>query len=343
MKTASERDQLRGPLLRSVSRSFYLSLRILPKQLRDPLSLAYLLARATDTIADTPEPPTNLRAEALRHLATAIQGTTPEETAARLRDSFAPLQRDEAERSLIQRLPALLDWLDEIEAGDRAEVRSVLEKITRGQALDLVRFGESSPRRVRPMADTSMNIKALSTAAELHEYTYLVAGCVGEFWTRVCFAHLANFSGRPEAEMLQLGVKYGQGLQLINILRDAGTDLRHGRCYFPADRLHSLGIAPEEILLEPAHATPIIQEWREKAERGIEAGIDYACAIRNRRIRFATALPALIGARTLALLRDAGTEVFDLRVKVPRSEVRKLILATALASPRSLRATFQKL
>lgn len=331
MKTSSHRNHLRGPVLRSVSRSFYLSLRILPRPLRDPLSLAYLLARATDTIADTPEPPAELRAEALRDLVLAIEGTMSGEKAARLRDSFARLQRDEAERSLIQHLPDLLEWLDELEAGDRAEVRRVLEKITRGQTLDFERFGGGDA------------IRALPTAAELDEYTYLVAGCVGEFWTRICFAHVPNFSERPEAKMRELGVQYGQGLQLINILRDAGTDLRHGRCYFPADELRALGIGPGEILREPGRVVPLVQKWREKAEQGVAAGIDYACAIRNRRIRFATALPALIGARTLALLRDVGAEVFDLRVKVPRSEVRTIILSSALASPRSLRRTYEKL
>jgi phytoene/squalene synthetase len=37
----------------SVSRSFYLTIRFLPRPLREPVGLAYLLARATDTIADT--------------------------------------------------------------------------------------------------------------------------------------------------------------------------------------------------------------------------------------------------------------------------------------------------
>lgn len=331
MKTSSDLNRLRGPILRSVSRSFYLSLRILPKPLRDPLSLAYLLARATDAIADTPEPPVSFRAETLRDLAAAIQGIATGETAARVRDSFAPLQSDEAERALIQHLPALLEWLEELETADRAEVRSVLEKITRGQTLDLERFGAGGATR------------ALSTVAELEEYTYLVAGCVGEFWTRICFAHVKNFSERPEAEMRELGVRYGQGLQLINILRDAGTDLRHGRCYLPAGELHSSGVTPDQILGNPAAVAPVVQKWREQAERGVEAGIDYACAIRNRRIRFATALPALIGARTLALLRDAGADNFERRVKVPRSEIRKIVLASTLASPRSLREIFGKL
>jgi farnesyl-diphosphate farnesyltransferase len=299
--------------------------------LRDPLSLAYLLARATDTIADTPEPAAELRVEALRDLATAIQGSAPAESAARLRDSFSPLQRDEAERMLIQRLPALLEWLDDLEPGDRAEVRNVLGKITRGQMLDLERFGSRGA------------ICALSSAAELDEYTYLVAGCVGEFWTRICFAHVRNFSERPEPEMRELGIRYGQGLQLINILRDAGTDLRNGRCYLPADELLSAGITPDQILTSSAAVAPIIQKWREQAQRGVEAGIDYACSIRNRRIRFATALPALIGTRTLALLREVDTEVFEMRVKVPRADVRKMIAVSALASPQSLRGTFKKL
>jgi farnesyl-diphosphate farnesyltransferase len=326
-----ERKDLRGGVLRSVSRSFYLSLRILPGSLRDPLSLAYLLARATDTIADTPEPPVALRREVLVRLAAAIQGTGGKETPAQLRESFAPLQRDEAERTLIEQLPGLLQWLEELSVGDRDEVRSVLEKINRGQRLDLERFGAGG------------EIKALTNATELDEYTYLVAGCVGEFWTRLCFAHLKNFAERSEPEMRELGRRYGQGLQLINILRDAGDDLRNGRCYFPADELQAVGVSASEVLDDPARAEPIIARWRDKAEDGLQAGIEYACAIRNRRVRFATALPALIGARTLALLREAGPEALTRRVKVPRAEVRKMVTTAALASPRSLRARFEKL
>ncbi|HTI56205.1 MAG TPA: squalene/phytoene synthase family protein, partial [Verrucomicrobiae bacterium] len=40
-------------LLRRVSRSFYLSLTVLPPAVRPTIGLAYLLARASDTIADT--------------------------------------------------------------------------------------------------------------------------------------------------------------------------------------------------------------------------------------------------------------------------------------------------
>jgi farnesyl-diphosphate farnesyltransferase len=291
------------------------------------------LARATDTIADTPEPPAEVRTEALRNLARAIQGGASIETAASIRDSFAPLQSNEAERALIDALPAALEWLELLDDRDRREVREVLKKINQGQMLDLERFGAGP------------GIKSLPAASDLDEYTYLVAGCVGEFWTRICFAHVKNFSDRTESEMLTLAVQYGKGLQLINILRDLGSDLRAGRCYLPADELHSLGLTPDEILANPARVEPIMRQWCEKAKRGMAAGIDYACAINQHRVRFATALPALIGGCTLSLMREAGAEAFGRTVKVPRAEVRKIMLSAALsfASPVSLRRTFGRL
>src|SRR5207253_7884257 len=60
-------DELLGDLLRQVSRSFYLSLAILPAPLREPLGLGYLLARAADTVTDTR---LIARPERIRHLET---------------------------------------------------------------------------------------------------------------------------------------------------------------------------------------------------------------------------------------------------------------------------------
>ena len=42
-------------LLSAVSRSFYLSMRFLPREMRPGVAVGYLLARATDTVADTVE------------------------------------------------------------------------------------------------------------------------------------------------------------------------------------------------------------------------------------------------------------------------------------------------
>src|SRR2546423_7842831 len=95
---------LRGSALRQVSRSFYLSIQLLPKKLRDPVSLGYLLARASDTIADTAGVPVALRTEKLRLLARGIQGEALGDAIVDLGVSLAPLQKNKADRALIESL-----------------------------------------------------------------------------------------------------------------------------------------------------------------------------------------------------------------------------------------------
>jgi farnesyl-diphosphate farnesyltransferase len=324
---------LRGRILGQVSRSFYLSIFILPKKLRDPVSLGYLLARASDTIADTTQIPIEMRIEKLRLLARGIQGEALGDAIVDLSASLSPLQKNASERALIETLQSCLDWLDRSEVLDREEVRAVLEQINRGQILDLERFPD--PKQ----------ITALETAADLNEYTYLVAGSAGEFWTRLCFRHLRKFSTSAEAAMLQLGKRYGMGLQLINVLRDAGADLRSGRCYFPNEELAASSMEPWQILREPDRFQSIYRKWREKAEQGIKAGVEYARDIRNRRVRIATVLPALIGARTLALLRNAGATALHRHIKVPRKEVRAIVssLILSLGSRSRIETLFREL
>src|SRR5438552_8432082 len=200
-ESAVSLPDLRGSILASVSRSFYLSIRLLPKKLRDPVSLGYLLARASDTIADTTDVPIDLRTEKLRLLARGIQGEALGDAIVDLSASLAPLQKNKAERALIESLQPCLDWLEQSEVLDREEIRAVLEQINRGQILDLERF--RNPKQ----------IVALKTATELDEYTYLVAGSAGEFWTRLCFRHLPEFATRSEDEMLAMGKRYGMALQ----------------------------------------------------------------------------------------------------------------------------------
>jgi len=323
---------LRTEILRSVSRSFYLSIRFLPAQLREPIALAYLLARTTDTVADTTQISGSVRMETLKLLSHGIQGTASPDVAVELIASFVSLQENASERELLESLPDSLACLERMEHADRNDIRLVLEKITRGQMLDLQRF------------DNPKEIRALSTAADLDEYTYLVAGCVGEFWTRLCFRHVREFSNRTEDEMLALGKLYGMALQLINVLRDAGSDLRAGRCYFPEHELSAVHLTPSQILSEPERFQPIYRTWLESAKAGLTSGMEYSRAIKNRRVRAATVLPALIGARTIALLNASGPAALQRTVKVPRAEVRAMILSLglALASCKRIDAMFDR-
>src|SRR5213596_1770034 len=333
MMSARSAGNLENMILRSVSRSFYLSIRFLPAQLRQPIALAYLLARSTDTIADTTGISRLVRIETLKMLSNGIQGKASRDVVVDLIASFIPLQVNKNEQRLLESLPDCLDWLDQIEQADRYDIRVVLGKITRGQMLDLQRF------------DDPQEIRALATAVDLDEYTYLVAGCVGEFWTRLCFRHVRNFAGLSEDQMLALGKRYGMALQLINVLRDAGSDLRAGRCYFPEFELRAAHLIPSQILSESERFQPVHESWLEKAKAGLECGVQYSRAIQNGRVRAATVLPALIGARTLALLHAAGPMALQHTVKVPRSEVRAMIvsLTLTLASRRHINTMFKQL
>jgi farnesyl-diphosphate farnesyltransferase len=322
------------PLLRGVSRSFYVSIRLLPAPLREPIAVAYLLARASDTVADTTDLSSAGRSGNLETLAAAIEGRIPAPlAAASLAASFAPLQHDPDERKLIMTLPHCLAWLGELAPADRDDVRKVLSHITHGQALDIERFTQGAP------------ITALATAAQLDEYTYLVAGSVGEFWTDLCFRHLPAFATLPQQQMRELGRCYGMGLQLVNILRDAGEDLAAGRCYFPGDELAAAGLDPQSVPREPALFEPVWRHWLGLAQQGIESGMQYADAVRSRRVRAASAMPALIGTRTLALVRANGPLIRQQKVKVPRREVRLLMarLAITLAGRASLQSMFNHL
>ncbi len=135
--------QLTGDLLKSVSRSFYLSLRLLPVALRKPVGLAYLLARGTDTLADTVEVPANVRREKLKTLESAIR-LGDEASVRDLAHGFAGFQTNQSERELITLIPECLRELARLPAFDRAEIQTVLTKITRAQELDLERFGDGT-------------------------------------------------------------------------------------------------------------------------------------------------------------------------------------------------------
>lgn len=341
----SPRTQLRTraehlKLLQGVSRSFHLSIRLLPRPLQAPIAVGYLLARATDTVADTHSLPLAQRQQLLDTMTTAIASSEPASASlVKQSQAFAAKQEHPHEKALMLALPQCLAELQTLSAPDQASVQWVLSHITRGQSLDMHRFGQ--------------NLQALQTEDELSDYTWLVAGCVGEFWTALCERHLPSFATLPPEEMRQLGRQYGMGLQRLNILRDVGEDLAAGRCYWPAETLTQAGLTPLE-LKNATHRddpvtrqkfNPLLVQWIERTHTQLADGLRYSCALRSWRLRLASALPALIGIRTLALLREAGPECLRLRIKMPRNEVRTLLwrLMWGLASANTLRREFERL
>jgi farnesyl-diphosphate farnesyltransferase len=292
-------------LLKGTSRSFYLSLRFLPRRIRATLSLAYLLARASDTIADTNRLAPKGRLHALGEFLKRIQegGTRVE-----LRECIEA-QPHGAEKQLLIKTNLILEALQKRPDEHRRLVVEVLVKIVHGQILDIERF------------ELKKGIQSLPDWVALDEYTYLVAGSVGEFWTKLCQLEWPDYSRVPDRDLIRMGINFGKGLQLINIVRDFPADLQNGRSYLPL--LH-----PEVALANPESARPEWDQGRKAARSFLGEAWTYVVSIRPPRVRFACAVPVMIGARTLQLL---GQESWiQAGIKVSRSEVRKLVVYAAL-------------
>jgi farnesyl-diphosphate farnesyltransferase len=153
----------------------------------------------------------------------------------------------------------------------------------------------------------------------------------------MCLAHLFRGRGLNESYLLSHGVRFGQGLQLVNILRDLPTDLRNGRCYLPAEQLAARGLCPED-LLKPANESRfrvVYDRWLERAEGHLLAGWDYTNALPrgSMRVRLACAWPIQIGVETIRLLRSGAVLDPEKRVKVSRKNVKKLMVGSALLYP----------
>jgi len=301
-----------------------LTLRTLPRAIRPPIALAYLLARTTDTIADTELVAVQSRLLALAALRDRILGAS---SAALDFGALAQSQASPAERALLGRCEEALSLLNHLPAEDRQRVRDVLSVITSGQELDLQRFAAATPPK----------LAALETDAELDDYTWRVAGCVGEFWTRSCRARLFPDAPVDEAVLLRDGVRFGKGLQLVNILRDIPADLRKGRCYIPRQTLGRAGLAPEDLLRptnEPRFRA-LYHALLDHAASHLRAGWNYTRALPRGqwRLRLACAWPVLLGVRTLRQLRRENVLDPARRVKVPRAQFYAIIARTILLSP----------
>ena len=285
-------------LLKAVSRSFYLSMVWLPPAMRRGIALGYMLARATDSVADTSTAAPERRIAVLRQMGEAIAGDLPVDEQTDLlrvlRGEMADAQTKESEAALLRRFDECLELLQQVSPEEKVLLRRVLSTIVEGQLWDLTYFADKTQ---------------VESDEETRRYTYMVAGCVGEFWTELGLATMGKAFCPPERRniMVAAGVRYGRGLQLVNILRDRAEDAARGRSYL---------CSKPEI-------------WQGRALRYLEDGLDYARRLGGFRLRFTAMLPALLGIKTLRLMAQrAGEE----KVKISRRVVYATLLQAAWLS-----------
>ena len=286
-------DEELNAILKGTSRAFYLSLAVLPQAARTPMSLAYMLARAADTVADAPAKADFDREIELLSLRDAISGPSfdwrsPEELTPEL----------EKESRLLLAAPDLIRILHGLPKSEAVPIQNVVSTLIDGMVWDQRHFSTA------PSVD-----EAGLSDQQLEEYTFLVAGCVGPFWSKVCSLSHPSLRQLADPEVEFQAMEFGKGLQWVNILRDVPKDQSNGRYYLP-----DLG------------RQDFSERFSRHLRRALEAlanassypGLFPMSAIRH---RLAVFWLLALAYRTLErLLRDGGPR-HEVRSKVPRWEV----------------------
>ncbi|MFL2976936.1 MAG: phytoene/squalene synthase family protein [Candidatus Thalassarchaeaceae archaeon] len=317
-------DSSADTLLEETSRSFFLTLKVLPSSIRKQVGLLYLLARVADTIADSKTGQVDIL---LNSLASWDLATSQENGEMSDLTLLANLQSNPAEERLLENVDIALNAFQKISKNDQIHIRRCLKIIIGGQTLDLQRFGP---------ANDSDEISALENDQELDDYAYRVAGSVGEFWTSMTLAHCVSADGPDSEKMFELGIRFGKALQMINILRDIPEDLSFGRCYIPLKRLKEVGLNPIELRDVSNHEkfNPIYQSLLDITQGHLDAAEQYILMLPGTQIRLKIAclLPVLIGQKTVNLLRTSNILDSSERVKVPRKIVKRLMIRSIISA-----------
>lgn len=319
-------------LLKQVSRSFYLTMVVLPRSVRGQISIAYLLARATDTIADTELINVDSRIQTLFKLRNIIleekssEFSFPEEIDWK---SLLSCQKNSSEKILLENISLIIAECRKFSLEDQKDIYNVLNIIISGQLLDLEYFLLQKGKE---------EVRSFQKEEQLDDYTYKVAGCVGEFWTRICRRYLYKKTTFPENIFLEKAIHFGKGLQLVNILRDLPADLSNGRCYLPEEELKKLGLKPQDLMDPKSY--PKLKHFYylhlKLALNYLKDGIDYLFMTpggwRTWMMRLGLTWPILIGIETLYLLSQTNPLDPKQRVKVARKDLKKILLLTFFTS-----------
>ncbi len=209
---------LSSSLLQATSRTFALTIPLLPEPVASQVAVAYLLYRLADTLEDAELWGRDERAAALASFARWVAVGDDD---AWIRAAHASPPTSHA------------GYMDLV--AHAADVRAELAAMPPAAGAAIRDGVVDTTRRMGGFVagQDARGALVLDTAEELRAYCYAVAGIVGQVLTRLFVAAapaLAKFT--PELE--RHAAAFGEGLQLVNILKDAASDAREGRVYIPA-------------------------------------------------------------------------------------------------------------
>lgn len=276
-------------LLRRTSRTFALSIPELPEPTRRRVAIAYLLFRIADTFEDGALWTRERRLAALLDFEALLASPTGAEDCASIWAADPPIRHD-GYVALLRESPAILRAFHRMPHEARSCIREPLSRTVAGM-VEVVR-----------QADDAGRIR-LADRRALRRYCYLVAGIVGEMLTEL-FLLDAPQLGSAAPFLRRRARFFGEGLQLVNILRDAAADLGEGRSFLPPSVSHaSLHRLARRDLGRAAAYTEALRR------HGAPSGIVSFCG-----------LPILLATATLDAVSERGAGA-----KLSRDEVADLI------------------
>ena len=282
-------------LLEKTSRTFALTIPLLPEPTRREVTLAYLLFRIADTFEDATVWSGERRVGALRDFSKILNGAEaiePVQIATEEWTRTPPDDRHDGYIELISEIPFVFDLFWKLRDEAKGIIRNHLSRTVEG----MTRYVATGSEDVR------MELESLDS---LRDYCYVVAGIVGEMLTDL---YLSESPALAESGpyLRDRARHFGEALQLVNILKDAARDDADGRRYLPNGvQISEVFTLAYEDLERAAEYTLEIQN--RKAERGL--------------IAF-NALPMLLARASLKKVEEEGAGA-----KVSRPEVYAIVAA----------------
>jgi farnesyl-diphosphate farnesyltransferase len=318
-------------ILPGVSRTFALTIPVLPEALAVVMTNAYLLCRIADTIEDDPGLQSAQKSEFHARFVAVVRGDEDADEFAR---DLEPLLSDRvlpAEHDLVRNTPAVIRVTRGFSAEEQAALTRCVAIMCRGM----------------PEFQRNKSLRGLADLNQLAEYCYYVAGVVGEMCTELFCLHCPELAAKREV-MLRLAVSFGQGLQMTNILKDIWDDRQSGACWLP--RSVFAGGTMDLTHLDAWHTQ---HEFRDGLNELIGVGhahlrnaLEYTCMIPKRETGIRRFCLWAIGLAVLTLRNIHRHPGFcsGSEVKVSRGTVKATVLTTnmTLMSNRALRLMFAR-
>ena len=236
-------------ILKDVSRTLYLSINVLPDQLKSSMALGYLVARTMDTVVDCPAISPDAKRGMLRLFRELENKKSAAALAVRIKEAARSVP-DAREKALLFKFERIAELYASFPERELSVLKALVGGVAGGMEMDLDTFGAS--------------LSSFRTEAELERYCALIGGEPGVFWARLYGDTIrrnsinpGDFPSEKDASLI------GSALQITNILKDMSADLRIGRCYLPQSDLAGVGLSPSDLLRPESMCAlrPVVYKW----------------------------------------------------------------------------------